>query len=134
MHEPATTNILVVDDTTANVDLMVSLLSDTYDVSVALDGESALESIADEKPSLILLDIMMPNMNGLELLQQLKDDPKLADRPMIMITAKNSQDELMEGYQHGADYYITKPFTVEQLVYGLKLFIDVEYRQKVPEA
>jgi DNA-binding response OmpR family regulator len=67
---------------------------------------------------------MMPVMNGYELMHELKKLPQFETLPVIMVTAKGEDSEILEGYQSGADYYITKPFTIKQLDYGLKLFLN----------
>ena len=66
---------------------------------------------------------MMPRMSGLEVLKALKADPATADIPVIMVTAKTTDDDVLHGYQQGADYYITKPFTADELVYGVNLVL-----------
>lgn len=73
-----------------------------------------------------LLDIMMPNMNGYELLAQMRKRTEYKDLPVIMITAKDGDSEILEGYQSGADYYITKPFTAKQLEYGIRIFLPAD--------
>ncbi len=89
-------------------------------------GAEALQGIKGQNLSLALLDIMMPNMNGYELLEELKKIIELEHMPVIMVTAKDQDDDILKGYQVGADYYITKPFTSKQLEYGIKLFIGGE--------
>ncbi|MCB0332675.1 MAG: response regulator, partial [Bdellovibrionales bacterium] len=83
----------------------------------------ALKQIPGEHIDIALLDIMMPEMNGYELLEAMKKMPEFESLPVIMVTAKDQDSEILEGYQHGADYYITKPFTTKQIEYGLKLFL-----------
>ena len=80
-------NVLVVDDTETNIDILVETLGDTYDVSVAMDGESALEAVTDEVPDLVLLDIMMPGMDGYEVCRRLKADDATRNVPVIFLTA-----------------------------------------------
>ena len=76
---------------------------------------------------------MMPRMSGLEVLQALKNDPATADIPIIMVTAKTTDDDVLHGYQQGADYYITKPFTADELVYGVNLVLGHQPSQPRPE-
>ena len=104
--------VLVVDDTEANVDILVEALGDLYEVSVAMDGDSALETMAGEAPDLILLDIMMPGMDGYEVCRRLKDDPAYAKIPVIFLTALTEIESKTKGFQLGAVDYITKPFEV----------------------
>ena len=102
--------ILVVDDSPDNLSFMHDMLSDTYKVKVASDGEKALRIAGSEAPpDLILLDIMMPGMNGYEVCQQLKADVKTQDIPVIFVTAKSEIDDEKQGLDLGAVDYITKP-------------------------
>ena len=94
--------ILVVDDTETNIDILLELLGDIYDVTVALDGKSALNIVNKEKVDLILLDIMMPNMDGYEVCQKLKENRDTQDVPVIFITAKADEDSIEKAYNIGA--------------------------------
>jgi putative two-component system response regulator len=105
--------VLVVDDTEANVDILVETLGSDYDVSVAMDGESALEDVADEKPDLILLDIMMPGIDGYEVCRQLKADKNTRSIPIIFLTAMTEEQDEAKGLELGAVDYVTKPFSPE---------------------
>ena len=101
--------ILVVDDTEANIDILVEILGDKYDIAVALDGESALEIVESDLPDLILLDIMMPGMDGYEVCHRLKADDRSKNTPVIFVTAKDQIEDKMDGYDLGAVDYVTKP-------------------------
>ncbi len=108
--EPAT--ILVVDDTPANLSLMTGLLRDDYKVKAAIDGEKALRiAQASPPPDLILLDIMMPGMDGYEVCRRLKADPVTRDIPVIFLTAKSGIEDEKMGLDLGAVDYITKPIS-----------------------
>lgn len=87
-------------------------------------GKEALQAIKSHKIDMALLDIMMPEMNGYEVMQALKAIPECKDIPIIMVTAKDQDSDVLMGYQTGADYYITKPFTVKQLDYGIRIFLS----------
>jgi CheY-like chemotaxis protein len=116
--------ILVVDDNPDSVTIMRRILeTQPCEVLVATRGAEALERIKREPVDLVLLDIMMPEMSGLEVLQRLKADNATARLPVILVTAKTHDDDVLSGYQYGADYYITKPFTAKQLLYGVNLFL-----------
>ncbi|MBF0422045.1 MAG: response regulator [Magnetococcales bacterium] len=104
--------LLVVDDTETNIDILVEGLEQDYDLAVAMDGPSALASIQDTKPDLILLDIMMPGMDGYEVCQQLKLDPVLREIPVIFITAMSQEVDEAKGLAVGAVDYITKPISI----------------------
>ncbi len=102
--------VLVVDDTPDNLSLMSGLLKDDYKVKVANNGEKALKiAQSDSPPDLILLDIMMPGMDGYEVCQHLKSDPATRDIPVIFLTAKVEVEDERRGLELGADDYLTKP-------------------------
>jgi chemotaxis protein methyltransferase CheR len=109
---PERATILVVDDTPENLTLMNSLLKDDYKVKVANNGEKALRIAAsDSPPNLILLDIMMPGMDGYEVCRQLKSDPKTMSIPVIFLTAKSEMEDEQKGLEIGAVDYIIKPIS-----------------------
>ena len=115
--------VLVVEDNPDSVAIMRTILeSQQCEVVVATGGVEALERVKQGNLDLVLLDIMMPEMSGLEVLQRLKEDSTTAGLPVILVTAKAHDDDVLSGYQDGADYYITKPFTAKQLLYGVNLF------------
>ena len=102
--------VLVVDDTPDNLSLMSGLLKDDYKVKVANGGERAIKiAQTDPPPQLILLDIMMPEMDGFEVIRRLKADPKTAGIPVIFLSAKALPEDKQKGYDLGAVDYITKP-------------------------
>ncbi len=111
MADGSLKSILVVDDTPANIDILMEILADKYDVSVATDGPSALESVAEDKPDLILLDVMMPGMDGYEVCSRLKSSEQTKDIPVIFITAMTEIEDEIKGFEAGAIDYITKPFS-----------------------
>lgn len=111
MSDLSNFNVLVVDDTETNIDILVETLGDVYDVSVAMDGESALEDIAERKPDLILLDIMMPGMDGYEVCERLKKNNSTKNIPVIFLTAMTEEQDEAKGLALGAVDYITKPFS-----------------------
>lgn len=117
--------ILVVDDNPDSITILQSILETRgYRVVVADSGTVALEKVQEEpRPDLVLLDIMMPEMNGLEVLQAIKETNATARVPVILVTAKTHDEDVLSGYQYGADYYITKPFTAKQLLYGIDLVL-----------
>ncbi len=112
--------ILIVDDTETNIDILLELLDDKYDILVALSGESALEIVESEKIDLILLDIMMPNMDGYEVCQKLKAQERFREIPVVFITAKTDEDSIERAYEVGGIDYITKPFKPRELLARVK--------------
>jgi len=101
--------VLLVDDVASNIDILLDILDDDYDVSVAMDGESALEFIAEEAPDIILLDIMMPGMSGYEVCERLKADAQTKHIPVIFVTARTDAANQSKGLALGAVDYIFKP-------------------------
>lgn len=117
--------ILVVEDDQDTRDTICTMLSSLgYQPLPFPSAKTALEGLREVRVDLALLDIMMPEMNGYELLEEIKKLPQFAQLPIIMVTAKDQDSEILEGYHSGADYYITKPFTRKQLEYGIKLFLN----------
>ncbi len=112
--------ILLVDDTETNIDILLELLGETYDLLVSLDGESALEIAQEEDIDLILLDIMMPKMNGFEVCRILKSQKSTQNIPVIFITAKTDEDSIEEAYEVGGLDYITKPLKPRELLARVK--------------
>jgi two-component system alkaline phosphatase synthesis response regulator PhoP len=109
--------ILVVDDEIYIVHILdFSLGMEGYEVVTALDGEQALERARAEKPDLIVLDIMMPKLDGYETCKRLKADPETKDVPVILLSAKGRNVDQKVGFEVGADDYITKPFSPRKLV------------------
>ncbi len=113
--------IAVVDDEEDIVDLIThNLEKDKFKVEPFFDGESILEYTKKNKPDLIILDLMLPGMDGLEVCKFLKKDEKTCDIPIIMLTAKGSETDKVVGLELGADDYIVKPFSPRELVARVK--------------
>ncbi|MCE2573095.1 diguanylate cyclase domain-containing protein [Motilimonas eburnea] len=103
--------ILIVDDEAINISILVELLKHQYDTIVAKNGEQALRRAVEHQPDLILLDVVMPKMDGFEVCKRIKANPETADIPVIFITAKDSETDEEEGLRVGAIDYVTKPFS-----------------------
>ena len=86
----------------------------------AFDGKEGLEKVRSEKPGLLVLDVMMPYMDGFEVLKSLRRDPETENLPVIMLTAKAQDKDVFEGYHYGADMYLTKPFNPMELISFVK--------------
>ncbi len=119
-------NILVVDDTETNVTILVEALSSEYEVSVAMDGESALELARQELPDLILLDIMMPGMDGYQVCEVLKEKEQTRGIPVIFLTAKTETEDIVRGFSLGAVDYVAKPFQIPELLARVRTHLELK--------
>ena len=109
--------ILVVEDESAIRELLrYNLAKEGYRIRGAASGEEALAAAASAPPDLVLLDLMLPGLNGLEVCRRLKQDPKLRQIPVVMLTAKGEEADIVAGLELGADDYLTKPFSPRVLV------------------
>lgn len=114
---PSEYKILIVDDVMSNVLLLkVLLTNEKFSIVTANNGRQALEQVESEKPDLVLLDVMMPDLSGFEVAQQLKARPETSDIPIIFLTALNSTTDIVKGFQVGANDFISKPFNKEELI------------------
>ena len=119
--------VLVVDDDEDNIRIISTmLLARGYEVRLARNGRGAVESIRQQRPDLVLLDVMMPGMDGMQVLDAIRADPHLASLPVVLVTAKTEDQDLLEGYRAGAQYYVTKPFTSRQLLYAISLVLGAK--------
>jgi CheY-like chemotaxis protein len=107
--------LLVADDSVAIRTLITALMETEYHIVTANDGAEAVQKAVEEKPDLILMDIMMPNMDGIQATLQLKQNAKTKDIPVIMLTALSDSDSILTSYDYGADHYLVKPFDREAL-------------------
>lgn len=109
-------NILVVDDDPdIRTMLEIAFVTEGYAVTSAGDGKAAVDAAVRNRPELIVLDVMMPGVDGIDVLRSLKSDPRTADVPVVLLTAKSADADVWAGWEAGADYYITKPFECEEL-------------------
>lgn len=108
--------ILVVEDTPSNVKILKLSLEAENDLEVAASGEEALDIAPRFKPSVILLDIMLPGMDGYEICRQLRDHPQLRGTKIIMVSAKSTGAEIRQSREAGADDFLSKPFSEEELL------------------
>jgi two-component system alkaline phosphatase synthesis response regulator PhoP len=110
-------HILAVDDDDRILRLVqINLERAGYRISTASDGVEALEQLAREPPDLVLLDITMPRMDGMEALRRLRAAPETAAIPVVLLTAKAQDEDILEGRRSGADYYLHKPFSPAELI------------------
>lgn len=116
--------VLVVDDNEDNLRVTEEILKvHGHTVHLARDGAGALRAIEQNRPDVVLLDVMLPDMDGMEVLDRLRSDTQHARLPVILVTAKSQDEDVIAGYKVGADYYITKPFTARQLLHGIGLVL-----------
>lgn len=118
--------ILIVDDQPKNLQLLAAVLyKNNYEVAMADSGISALEILENITPDLILLDIMMPEMDGFDVIEKIKEDDKLSDIPIIFLTAKNDNESIVKSFEVGASDYITKPFNNGELLSRVNTHIQL---------
>lgn len=119
--------ILIVDDNYKNIELAVSLLQgENYEIAIAGSGEEAFFIIDEFKPDLILLDVMMPEMDGFEVCQKLKSNSTLKDIPVVFLTAKSDLEDILQGFRLGGVDYIKKPFNQDELLMRVKTHVDLK--------
>jgi putative two-component system response regulator len=119
--------ILIVDDAYVNINLLNNFLSkEGYDVSFSTQGEDVFEILQREHIDLILLDIMMPGMDGYEVCKRLTADPQTQDIPIIFLTAKTDKADIVRGFEYGAVDYIFKPFHSAELIARIKTHLDLK--------
>ena len=132
--------VLIVDDVVTNIDVLNAILKELYEVKIALNGVKALEIAAMEPhPDIILLDVMMPEMNGYEVCKKLKSDPSTSEIPVLFVTALDESQFEVQGFDVGGVDYITKPVVPEIVLARVKTHIElkevkdklVEYAQKM---
>ncbi len=112
-------NILVVDDERFYINLLVELLKDKYKLYIAKSGEQALKRIADKQPDLILLDIMMPGLDGYQTCVEIKKNPQWQDIPILFLSSHTDKDSEAKAFSVGAVGYIKKPIIADQLVISI---------------
>jgi len=122
--------ILIVDDERLNIDVLNGLLRDQYTIMVAMNGEQALKAVRSKyRPDLILLDIMMPEMDGYEVCRQLKADKMTSDIPVLFVTAMDSVDDETKGFDVGAVDYITKPIKSTVTLARIKTHLELKFQR-----
>jgi len=119
--------ILVIDDEeTVRKVLKIHLVKGGYDVKEAADGEEAIEQLKRNNFDLLICDVMMPKKDGWEVLRAVRSHPRTKDIPVIFLTAKDQDTDMFKGYELGANYYMTKPFTKSQLFFGINMMFGKE--------
>jgi DNA-binding response OmpR family regulator len=118
--------ILAVDDDPNNITIIEELLGDNYDLKIAASGQEALEIAQNFRPDIILLDNMMPGMNGYEICRRLRQRYTSEQVKIIMVSARAMESECLEGYKAGADDYITKPFDGDEFLAKMRLYLGLK--------
>ncbi len=123
-HSPL---VLIVDDVETNIEVLANLLSEqSYQIAFATSGEQALAMVQDLDPELILLDIMMPGMDGLEVCRRLKHSRETRETPIIFLTARTEIEDIVKGFEAGAVDYVTKPFQSVELLARVRTHLELK--------
>ena len=121
-------SVLVVDDNQQNLELLLAYLEEVDCKTLsASDGEQALEAVKTSSPDLILLDVMMPKMSGFEVCRRVKNDPKTAEIPVIMVTALNEMGDIERAINSGTDDFLSKPINKWELVTRVKTMLKLKH-------
>ncbi len=120
MAEKESKSLLIVDDSILNIDFLIGILGDDYRIAVALDGENALKLALRNSPDLILLDVIMPGIDGFEVCRRLKLRRESADIPILFTTALDDEESMRKIDASGAQGYVNKPFDREEILSKLK--------------
>lgn len=130
-----TIKVLIVDDEPINVKLIKEILEyeEEFQSMAAVDGQSALAMLNEYHPDIIILDIMMPGIDGYEVCRQIKNDPRHKFAKILMVSGKAMVEERLQGYEAGADDYITKPFIDDELLAKLKVFSKLKQTEEIDE-
>jgi len=118
--------LLVVDDDKEIVETLKSrLLKEGFDLTCAYDGEEALTKVKEDNPDIILLDLMLPKLNGFEVLKEIREKHTDKWRPVIIISAKNEFESIKKCYNLEADHYLTKPCKIDDILDGIRIMISL---------
>jgi signal transduction histidine kinase len=123
--------ILIVDDNATNIAILEEILGDHYQLATAVRAEEALQTALEFRPELILLDIMLPGMNGYDACRRMREQAALRHCKIIMVSAKAMVSERIAGYEAGADDYLTKPFDEEELLAKVRIYLRLSYLEDV---
>ncbi|MCU0289304.1 MAG: response regulator [Acidobacteria bacterium] len=130
LEEEKKSLILIIDDVPKNLQVLAKMLDKkNYRVSIANSGFQALKMIEKVLPDLILLDILMPGMNGIEVCQKLKESPAAGEIPVIFLSAKTKSEDIVEGLKAGGVDYVTKPFNLPELLARVETHLELKRRR-----
>ena len=130
MENPPKSKVIIIDDIPENIQVCSEILSPHYEIYFALNGPDGIRLVEQIQPDLLLLDIMMPGMTGMEVCKTIKQDKALADLPIIFLTALDDDKDIVKGFSAGAVDYITKPFNPPELIQRVKNHIELEANRK----
>jgi two-component system alkaline phosphatase synthesis response regulator PhoP len=119
--------LIVEDDQHIRKLLNILIRKDDVEIDEAVEGNEAQRKLRENRYDLVILDIMMPNVDGFSILKELRERPETAQLPVIVVTAKTEDKDLMKGYSMGANYYITKPFEPQDLIHSIELILKIKY-------
>ncbi|MBQ6965207.1 MAG: response regulator [Bacteroidaceae bacterium] len=120
-------SVLIVDDVPLNILLIKKMLSQyTFEIRTANSGQAALDAIAQKKPDLLLLDLMMPGIDGFEVIKRLRANDDTKDLPIVILSALNSEQDISKGFQLGANDFINKPIIMEKLLSSVTTQINLQ--------
>jgi two-component system, chemotaxis family, response regulator PixH len=123
-EEKKVTKVLVVEDTPSELELVSTYLKDGgYSVVVAIDAKTAITKASEHKPDLIITDVVMPGMSGFELCRSLKNNPETKAIPIIICSSKNQEIDRLWGMKQGANFYLVKPFTKDDLIRAVRSLV-----------
>jgi len=116
--------LLIVEDNPVNLDIFNEIFEDGFNIKMVMDGIQALDIVESYMPDMIILDVMMPNMDGYEVCKKIRSNPKLSNIKVIMVTARAMESERQKGMDAGADEYITKPFDEDELLERINSYFN----------
>lgn len=125
--------ILIVDDEPINIQVLETALRDDYDIDSALGGHEAIRKVKQHMPDLILLDVMMPDLNGFDVCSIIKADPMFAAIPVIFLTAMDNMESELKGLAAGGIDYLNKPFIIDQIRLRIRNHIELKFRNDIIE-
>ncbi len=123
--------VLVIDDDTTNLSYLTELLGKDYELDTAENGEEGLKKVECFKPDLILLDVMMPGIDGYQVCKAIRNHKELSKIKILFLSARVQMSEKLKGYRVGGDDYITKPFDNDEVVAKIKVFLRLKYEEEI---
>jgi len=123
-------SVLIVEDAPENIDMLAALLSPTYHLYISLSGEEALKILKDTKPDLILLDVILPGIDGFHVCHTIRNDDQYGDMPIIFLTSESDAEKVIYGFEVGGQDYISKPFRAKELLSRVQTQIELQQKRR----